>query len=67
MLVFLDLGNLSDILRQVAEKGILAVGMTAVIISGGIDLSVGSILAFARHVERAALDARRARILDARR
>ena len=45
--VFLDLGNLTDILRQVAEKGILAVGMTAVILSGGIDLSVGSILALA--------------------
>jgi len=44
-LVFLDLGNLTDILRQVAEKGILAAGMTAVIISGGIDLSVGSVLA----------------------
>ncbi|MFN8574420.1 MAG: ATP-binding cassette domain-containing protein [Gemmatimonadaceae bacterium] len=43
--VFLDLGNLSDILRQVAEKGILAVGMTAVVIAGGIDLSVGSMLA----------------------
>jgi ABC-type sugar transport system ATPase subunit/ribose/xylose/arabinose/galactoside ABC-type transport system permease subunit len=46
-LVFLDVGNLTDILRQVAEKGILAVGMTAVVISGGIDLSVGSVLAFA--------------------
>jgi len=46
-LVFLDLGNLTDILRQVAEKGILAVGMTAVVITGGIDLSVGSVLAFA--------------------
>ena len=45
--VFLDIGNLTDILRQVAEKGILAVGMTAVIISGGIDLSVGSVLALA--------------------
>ncbi|MEZ4589286.1 MAG: ATP-binding cassette domain-containing protein, partial [Gemmatimonadales bacterium] len=45
-LVFLDLGNLTDILRQVAEKGILAVGMTAVVITGGIDLSVGSVLAF---------------------
>jgi len=45
-LVFLDLGNLSDILRQVSEKGILAVGMTAVVIAGGIDLSVGSVLAF---------------------
>ncbi|MGH7594328.1 MAG: ATP-binding cassette domain-containing protein [Gemmatimonadales bacterium] len=44
-LVFLDLGNLTDILRQVAEKGILAVGMTAVVIAGGIDLSVGSVLA----------------------
>ena len=44
--VFLDIGNLTDILRQVAEKGILAVGMTAVVIAGGIDLSVGSILAF---------------------
>ena len=30
-----------------AEKGILAVGMTAVVIAGGIDLSVGSLLAFA--------------------
>ncbi len=46
-LVFLDLGNLTDILRQVAEKGILAAGMTAVIVAGGIDLSVGSVLALA--------------------
>ena len=46
-LVFLDLGNLTDILRQVSEKGVLAVGMTAVVIAGGIDLSVGSVLAFA--------------------
>jgi len=45
--VFIDIGNLTDILRQVAEKGILAVGMTAVVISGGIDLSVGSVLALA--------------------
>jgi ribose transport system permease protein len=45
-LVFLELGNLTDIFRQVSEKGILAVGMTAVILSGGIDLSVGSLLGF---------------------
>ena len=45
--VFLDLGNLTDILRQVAEKGIPAAGMTAVVVAGGIDLSVGSLLAFA--------------------
>lgn len=44
-LTFLSPGNLSDILRQVSEKGILAVGMTLVIIAGGIDLSVGSLLA----------------------
>jgi ABC-type sugar transport system ATPase subunit/ribose/xylose/arabinose/galactoside ABC-type transport system permease subunit len=43
--VFLDPGNLADILRQVAEKGILAAGMTPVIIAAGIDLSVGSVLA----------------------
>src|SRR6202023_3243450 len=49
-LVFLDVGNLTDILRQVAEKGILAAGMTPVIISGGIDLSVGSVLALAATV-----------------
>jgi len=34
-----------DMLRQVSVYGILACGMTLVIISGGIDLSVGSILA----------------------
>ncbi len=45
--VFLGIGNLTDILRQVSEKGILAVGMTAVVITGGIDLSVGSVLALA--------------------
>jgi ribose transport system permease protein len=33
------------VLRQVSETGILATGMTLVIISGGIDLSVGSLLA----------------------
>jgi ribose transport system permease protein len=45
--VFLEVGNLTDILRQVSEKGILAAGMTPIIISGGIDLSVGSVLALA--------------------
>jgi ribose transport system permease protein len=45
-IVFLDPENLSNILRQVSIKGILAVGMTLVILSAGIDLSVGSLLAF---------------------
>src|SRR5262245_8841646 len=43
--VFLTLENLGDVLRQVSEKGILAVGMTIVVLTGGIDLSVGSTLA----------------------
>lgn len=44
--LFLTQENLSNILRQVSIKGVLAVGMTMVILSAGIDLSVGSILAF---------------------
>lgn len=44
---FLTQENLSNVLRQVSIKGVLAVGMTMVILSAGIDLSVGSILAFA--------------------
>jgi predicted ABC-type sugar transport system permease subunit len=43
---FLTSENLLNILRQNAVLGLLSVGMTFVIISGGIDLSVGSILAF---------------------
>ncbi|REC98959.1 ABC transporter permease [Ectopseudomonas oleovorans] len=38
--------NWMDILRQTSINGILAVGMTYVILTRGIDLSVGSILAF---------------------
>jgi ribose/xylose/arabinose/galactoside ABC-type transport system permease subunit len=44
-LVFLDPGNLTDVLRQVSVIGILALGMTFVILTAGIDLSVGSLLA----------------------
>jgi ribose transport system permease protein len=44
--IFLEPGNLSDVLRQQAEIGLIALAMTLVIISGGIDLSVGSVLAF---------------------
>lgn len=43
--VFLDPVNLSNVTRQVAENGILSVGMTVVILVGGIDLSVGSLMA----------------------
>jgi simple sugar transport system permease protein len=44
--IFLSPGNLADVLRQVSITGIVAVGMTLVILTGGIDLSVGSVLAF---------------------
>ena len=46
-LVFLEPGNITDILRQVSEIGILSLGMTFVILIAGIDLSVGTVLAFA--------------------
>lgn len=42
---FLTWGNLVNVLRQISVNGILAVGMTYVILTKGIDLSVGSILA----------------------
>lgn len=42
---FFKIGTHRDTLRQASVYGILACGMTLVIISGGIDLSVGSVLA----------------------
>src|SRR5215210_2869753 len=35
-------GNIELIFRELAEKGLIAIGLTVVIIAGGIDLSVGS-------------------------
>jgi len=46
-LMFLTSRLHSDTLFENAEYGILAVGMTLVILTGGIDLSVGSVLGFA--------------------
>ncbi|MFW6121744.1 MAG: ABC transporter permease [Petrotogales bacterium] len=42
---FLQIQNILNILRQISYTGIIALGMTFVIISGGIDLSVGSMTA----------------------
>ena len=42
---FLTFQNILNVLRQVSITGIIAVGMTFVIITGGIDISVGSIVA----------------------
>nr|WP_164924027.1 ribose ABC transporter permease [Sinorhizobium fredii] len=44
---FLSVGNFLDIARVVSIIGIMAVGMTIVILTGGIDLSVGSTFALA--------------------
>ena len=42
---FLTLQNMVMVLRQISINGILAIGVTFVIISGGIDLSLGSVVA----------------------
>jgi ribose transport system permease protein len=44
---FFTAGNLSNVLRQNAFTAIIAAGMTFVILTGGIDLSVGSVVALA--------------------
>jgi ribose transport system permease protein len=45
--VFFTSRNITNLLRQVSGIGIVSLGMLLVIITGGIDLSVGSIVAFA--------------------
>ena len=45
--IFLSPNNLTDVLRQVSITGLVATGMTLVILLGGIDLSVGSVMGFA--------------------
>ncbi len=42
--LFLDVTNIMNVLRAVSETGIIAIGMTMVIILGDIDLSVGSVV-----------------------
>ena len=54
---FLLAGNLLNVLRQFAPTLIVAVGMTFVITTGGIDLSVGSIVALTNALAALALAA----------
>jgi ribose transport system permease protein len=42
---FLEVGNLLNVLRQTSINAVIAMGMTFVILTAGIDLSVGAILA----------------------
>jgi ribose/xylose/arabinose/galactoside ABC-type transport system permease subunit len=44
---FLTLNNLANVTRQASIVGIIGIGMTFVILTAGIDLSVGSIVGFA--------------------
>jgi ribose/xylose/arabinose/galactoside ABC-type transport system permease subunit len=42
---FLTLGNLVNLVRQISINGILAVGVTYVLLTGGVDVSLGSVVA----------------------
>ncbi|MBM3825701.1 MAG: ABC transporter permease [Verrucomicrobia bacterium] len=42
---FLTVSNLTNVARQVSINGILAVGVTFVLLTGGVDLSLGSVVA----------------------
>jgi erythritol transport system permease protein len=53
---FLTPGNLTILVKHVAINAILAVGMTFVIVSGGIDLSVGSVAGLAGIVAGGLID-----------
>lgn len=44
---FFKIGNILSVLRQQSFQGILAIGMTLCMLTGGVDLSVGSVTAFA--------------------
>src|SRR5512143_978869 len=56
--VFLDVGNLQAILLALSVEATIAVGMMLLLISGGLDLSVGSILGFTGVVTGLALQAK---------
>lgn len=53
---FFDVNNFRNILLQVSPTVLVAVGMTVVISTGGIDLSVGSVMAIASAVAATSLD-----------
>jgi ribose transport system permease protein len=53
--VFLTRENLTNVLRQVSVVGVLAAGLTLLMISGGIDFSVGALAALAAAVAAQAI------------
>jgi ribose transport system permease protein len=52
---FLSLQNITNVLRQISINAIIAIGMTMVILCGGIDLSVGAVLALSMTTAAAAM------------
>ena len=48
---FLSMRNISQMLREAAYTGLLAVGMSFVMIGGGIDLSLGQCSTYAAGIE----------------
>lgn len=56
--IFLQPENLKNLINQNCAVGLISIGMTFVIITGGIDLSVGSMLALAASIGLVALNAR---------
>jgi len=54
---FLTYTNLSSVVRQTAVINVMALGMTIIIVAGGIDLSVGAVLAFSGLLGTMAMEA----------
>lgn len=54
---FLTYTNLASVVRQTAVINVMALGMTMIIIAGGIDLSVGAVMAFSGLLGTMALEA----------
>ncbi|MCS7314140.1 MAG: ABC transporter permease [Bryobacterales bacterium] len=54
---FLTYTNLTSVVRQTAVINVMALGMTLIIIAGGIDLSVGAVMAFSGLLGTMALEA----------
>ncbi|MFW5889588.1 MAG: ABC transporter permease, partial [Bacillota bacterium] len=52
---FLTFSNIINVIRQISINGVIAVGMTFVILISGIDLSVGSVMAFSGTMMAAAM------------
>ena len=55
-ILFLSPDNIANIIRAISETGIIALGMTFVIITAGIDLSVGAMLGLEFRADRDADD-----------